>query len=88
MVSVDFNTPVGGQEPETEQALFALGVNQSRSLPRASGLRLRIIMGCACVSIGVQEHVLIPGDELELARGEGDATITGMMKRPVVYQFV
>jgi hypothetical protein len=67
------------------RCLFALGVNQSRALPR-DGQILRIIMGCACVCVGTQEFVLITGDKLELTPGAGEARISSMMQRPVIYQ--
>jgi hypothetical protein len=87
MVTQDTPPCQPGQDAETEQALFALAAGQSRRLPRTDA-RLRIVLGCACVCVGGQEHILIPGDEIALSPDVEDSSITGLMKRPVIYQFL
>jgi hypothetical protein len=65
--------------------VFRLGAGSVRTLQRARQV-VRVISGCAWITLDGDDIVLCSGETVRLAPGKHPAVISGPSDRPVVYE--
>ncbi len=72
--------------PAVERAqTVRLGAGSVRTLPRASQM-IRVVAGCAWITLDGDDIVLCSGQEVRLVPGRHPAVISGPSDYPVIYE--